>query len=527
MRSNRTSPIGVSILGHAVQAVQYDRRGNGWALRDAVSMPRDNAAAAFTADEAHRLADIFRRRRFVGSDVVAAVPNTDLIRGLIEVKPDHDSPLLAAALEVERTNGLASDTYELAAWPPELPQGSRQCAVMVNGCTHDAAHHLLDTFAQAGLELISLDSRAGSVARSVDTGQGFAGDHITAVLDIDRHATELVLVRRGVVVYQRSLIDAGLRHALNTLNEHGLDDNLAQHLLHQTPIDDEHDLNAAALSAALESFTQMLCTEADPALDYAARLYAPNVIKRLAVVGEGARVSGLEDLLMQRLSLASCSTRRPDLTGLQDDRRFAVESGLAVAPAQGTINLLPEDELSRRVEKRKARCGVLVTSAYAVLLLAGGAGYLAASAPDRAMAATDQLAIETSHVTQLTKSITAIEHEVTAAARQLEATRVLSERPNWSTLLDLVAQAAAGDVVLDAIRVSTTGATIDAGATVVLSGITNDPWQVSTFVLSLEHLGLFDRVVITDSKRAVRGANTLTAFTISAQIFADDARDTP
>ncbi len=514
--NHKLSPIGVSLEADALRAVQYQHRGSGWALCDAVTVPREEASAPLAAEDVTLLAEVLKRRRFKGDRVAAALPNAELIRGLVEVKPDDHEALLNAALEIERGNGLEPGTYELAAWEPDMPAESRQAAVVVNGCRHDDAERWLLWFNRAGLRLEALDSRSSAAARCVDTDRASAGDHLTAVLDIGRTESELILVRRGVVVYQRSLIDAGLGAAHAFLADQGLDHHLAAFVLHQG--DDATHRHRATRDTAIARLARAVAQEADPALDYAARLYAPQVIERLAVIGEGASIDGLEEAVAQELSLATASTRRPDAGGETQDRAYTVATGLALAERDGGINLLPQTELDRRAGQRQSRGGVLVAAGYSGLLLLGAVGYLSLSAPRQTMAAGDRMAIETARVEKLSVAVADAQRDLREGTRQLEASRVLSERPNWSTLLDLVARASGGDVVLDGVRVETTGPTIDAAARVQLSGTTRDPWQVSAFVLSLEQLGLFERVEIADSQRAARGANAMTRFTVRAEI---------
>jgi len=330
------SPIGVDITSDRLRLLQLHRCGGVWAVRDKIELPRLRPGQPFDRDEAHRLAGVLRRRSFIGSEVIVALPNCDLIRGLIEVKASSGSdPLLDAALDIERTHGLEPGTYELAAWLPPASGARRQAAVCVNGTPHDVAEVILSAFDAAGLYITAIDSRACALSRVIDT-EDRHGVHLTAVLDIEHDGAELALLHRGGVVYQRPLIDAGLEHAVQRMADGGLDEKTSEYALRNIGLSDFQDPRNARIHEALRSYAQGLIQEAQPALDYAARVYSELPIERFALVGEGAGVPLLGFELRQQLKLDSTSAQPSRVTGLEDDRAYGVALGLTLHPQEAS-----------------------------------------------------------------------------------------------------------------------------------------------------------------------------------------------
>lgn len=178
------------------------------------------------------------------------------------------------------------------------------------------------------------------------------------------------------------------------------------------------------------------------------------------------------------------------------------------------VNLIPAPLLTQRRERRRSQLGLRVMAAYLSLLLIGTLGYLGVHAPRAADADAGDSAVSADRLTLLHGEVTKTQQQLLDTNRRLEGGRVLSERPNWGTLLRLIALTAGEPVFLREVSVSTTGPTIGAGADVRLGGIAADPWAVSSFVLRLEESKLFDRVTIESSGRAPYQDRTATSFVL-------------
>ncbi|MEM9417877.1 MAG: pilus assembly protein PilM [Planctomycetota bacterium] len=328
-----TTPIGLDLGDTTLRAMQLQRRNGRWEVREAIEMSRLRPGKQFDEDEAHRLAAVLSRRSFTGQSLVVSLPNGELIRGLVEVNgKTEDGPMFEAALEIERTHVLEPGTYELAAWLPPAGSHRRQTAVCVNGCKHDTSTALLDAFEAAGLTVLALDSRACAIGRVLEPADRDQSQ-LTAVLDIEIDSTELTLIHDGNVVYQRALLDAGLNQAEKRLTEHGLSQESARHSLTTYGlIHVEHDY-AEPVRKALIGFIRSLVQEAEPAIDYAARIYTDLPIERLAVVGSGAAVPALSYELQQQLRLATLA-KPIEVVSLHQTASFAVALGMALHPEE-------------------------------------------------------------------------------------------------------------------------------------------------------------------------------------------------
>lgn len=177
------------------------------------------------------------------------------------------------------------------------------------------------------------------------------------------------------------------------------------------------------------------------------------------------------------------------------------------------LNLIPSNLLRQRRRRHGIRLSLRVTAGYLTLLLLGTLAYLAGQNPPAADAAARQ-AVDSQQIALLEQRIAENRSALLDVDRRLNGARALSDRPDWSTLLRLVAHAAGPEVLLHQTRVSTRGSGPSASAEVWLSGIAPDPWSVSAFALRLEDHQLFDRVRIDASRREPFRDRTATAFTL-------------
>lgn len=533
MNHHATSSIGLTVTGSQVRAAQLRREGGRWKVARVLSLPRLSPGDEFDATEACRIAGVLERQGWAGREVVLALPNELLIRGLIEVKAGvDDDAFLLAAQEVERTEGLLAGEYELAAWHPvEGATAGKVSLVCVTGARHDAVETISDAFATSGYHLKAVDSRAMALSRCVEA----KGPGLTAVLDITMSNTELVLFDGRGVVYQRGLLELGLQHVRLGLVEAGLDGPAADHFIHAVGLGSEAlcQPTDASLTQVMHTYTQALLDEAEPALSYVARMLPSKPVKRLLVVGDGAEVPGLAEAVAKRLGLDLMAQQGAALdiasgeAGLQ--AAFAVPMGAAMHPGRGALNLLPAEVLRARRNTVKSRQARVAVGLYTALLLAGTMGYLGLAGPQSASASasSDDLAVATQRNETMQHEIVAAEAQLEEVRRRLAGGRVLSERPDWSQMLRLIAVCGGEAIKLDGVTLQMAAPKIDAGAWVELSGFAGDPWAVSNFVLRLEEQGLFDKVKILNSQRQPFGNGQRTAFRLRCELWGAGGGDTP
>lgn len=170
-------------------------------------------------------------------------------------------------------------------------------------------------------------------------------------------------------------------------------------------------------------------------------------------------------------------------------------------------NLLSTARQSVKRRRRATRRWVLINSAYLAVLLAGGGAY-AWSALERAAptaAAAD--------VAKLTTTLTAVRQQSAAVNANLKSVLEITDRPDWSTLLALLAEALGDHVVLtliDAPMPNVGAAALAEPSRIALTGVARSQADVTQFVLRLEALKLFTRVRLAHtSAQTLRGTDSV------------------
>ena len=181
----------------------------------------------------------------------------------------------------------------------------------------------------------------------------------------------------------------------------------------------------------------------------------------------------------------------------------------------GGVNLIPLAVRRRRLEQRRARRAVLCVGGYLAVLLTGTLMYSMLVTPTLEDPAATQrrLASAEEESALLDRQIESTGRRLLETTRRVEAARVLSQRPKWTTMLQLIGDAAGPNVVLGDLRLKTGGSTSDQ-LTVDLTGLATGPATVSSFALRLEAIGLFDQVSLGSSKREPYGSDVATAFSL-------------
>ena len=177
------------------------------------------------------------------------------------------------------------------------------------------------------------------------------------------------------------------------------------------------------------------------------------------------------------------------------------------------LNLIPAELRRRRQRQRRIRLSVHATAGYLVLLLLGTLAFLGGQGTPAADAAA-RLAIDEQQIALLQQQTLEHQQALVDVERRLNGALALSDRPDWTTLLRLVAHAAGETILLNQTRVVSRGQGPAAGAEVTLAGIAPDPWSVSRFALRLEDHGLFDRVRIEASRPEPFRDRAATAFVL-------------
>jgi Tfp pilus assembly PilM family ATPase len=328
-----------------VKAVQLRRRRAGWRLEAAAAFARRRGGGRPRAEELAGWQAVLRRQGFAGRRCVLAVPDDALRCGILDVPPRSAGAPVGqiARMELCRMHGVRPEQMELSYWALPAPAGRSKEAsqIMAVGCAHQAANALLDDVEQAGLAVVALDARMCAAARACAPLLASAPS-ATAVLDLGAEAADLLILCGQVVVYQRTVRDCGVRPLLERLCERlSLDAEAVACLLTEPAASDADGGAAAALPAevarAVRRYAGRLAAELAEPFAYAAREYAAAGMKRLLLVGGGARLGALPDALREQVGIDTTVVAPSDLfecpralVGKAADASLTLAAGLAM-----------------------------------------------------------------------------------------------------------------------------------------------------------------------------------------------------
>jgi type IV pilus assembly protein PilM len=299
--SANTPVIGLDIGTRSCKALQL-----GWAgqVRMAGSFPRTAPGEAVGEAEACQIAEVLDRMGFAGRDVVLAVPDDQLLSGILELPPRRSGAPVDQIARVELSNmhGCAPGSFEMCCWDLPAARGQKEASqVMAVACPHEVSEPLLDVFDHAGLTVQALDLRNAALVRAC-SAVGAGPQAVTAILDIGWQRAELILVYRDVILYERRIPEGGVKELSGRLVKAlGLDDDAAETLATfdgslARSTDDPDLLNDRR--RIISDYATSLIEELEAPFAYASRQYDGARVQRTLLVGGGASVPGL----VQRLA---------------------------------------------------------------------------------------------------------------------------------------------------------------------------------------------------------------------------------
>lgn len=159
-------------------------------------------------------------------------------------------------------------------------------------------------------------------------------------------------------------------------------------------------------------------------------------------------------------------------------------------------------------------------------------GIESARAPDRTVSvARERMAQAQNRYIQSEAAAAQMSHILKQSERELQAESLLTRRPNWSELLRRVALQFEGKMMMSGFRLGTVAdpqvraslgqvaADVPADSIwLVLIGVAGANSDVPGLIIRLEELGLFDRVVMTGTKRELYAGAPRTGFVLACRI---------
>jgi Tfp pilus assembly PilM family ATPase len=258
------------------------------------------------------LKQALKRQGFCGNDVVLAAPEDKLLRGVFELPHRVSGPALAQVvrMEMSRTHGVAPDSFEMVWWePPGSDKSKSIIQTIVLGCPHSVADPLLDVFEESGFNVRALDTSTAAATRACSC-LTLPPPDVTCILDFGWSSTKLLLVCSGTVIYERPLEETRMAHLVSRLTEKfSVNEESACQLIGTigfTATADSNELDQQSVEAIrkiLSSHFDALLEELKAPFVYASRQYPGSGVKRLLLIGGGARISGLPQYLQQALNV--------------------------------------------------------------------------------------------------------------------------------------------------------------------------------------------------------------------------------
>jgi type IV pilus assembly protein PilM len=325
--------IGLDIGRRQIKAAQLA----GGRLLAWTCLNRTGEPGILNPHDVRRLAEAIRCGPFRGKSVVLAVGPEKLLTGILELPPrSSGAPVDQLAMsELARRHGADVQSMEMSCWDlPSPARAANRTYVMAVACAHADADGLLDLVEQAGLDVQAVETHATAVARACGrlledlSGTG-------AILDIGWASSQLVMTHRGIVVYQRNLAKCGVDSLAKALATHPqVEADRVEGLLSGEGIEAYLAAGSGGLAPTISAYLEAVAAELRIPLSYLANQYPDAAVKRLLLIGGGARIEGFAGFLSRSLALDVRVVKAGDL-GRCDAQAEGSGGGPSLAVAIG------------------------------------------------------------------------------------------------------------------------------------------------------------------------------------------------
>jgi Tfp pilus assembly PilM family ATPase len=233
---------------------------------------------------------------FRGNKIVLAAPVEKMIGGALQLPAaDNAARSNFARVELARQSRCTPDALEVNCWDipsaRELPVDSAR--VMVLGLRHEDASPVLDPYEQAGFDVVALDARPCALARASAPFCSADSDSVTAILELEWTSALIVLLHRGVIIYERKLAAVGLEACHDQLcKKLGLAPEAAYHLMENG---ESGEFLPRPIARLLRGQVDSIGAEIRASVDYAAQeQIADGQVRQILLCGEGAQRRGID-----------------------------------------------------------------------------------------------------------------------------------------------------------------------------------------------------------------------------------------
>lgn len=333
-RIHGRTPIGVDVDGRWINAAQLRRGRRGWQLSAAASFRRPDATSAMTDDDARRLAGVLRRQGFRGEMMVMAVPASKLLVTPLELPArSTGAPLDAIAhAEVARAHGRDTGALVSAWW--EVPAPARATGTgthaLAAACTSADAESLLRPLDGPGLTVQRLDTRAWALGRIASRACDAAP--VTAITELMWSDAFFAVVRDGVPVFERLILDAGVRTLLGKVSARlGLEPDASEAVAFNGDASTATESLRAGVELLVREYISAVMTDVRASLEYVRHRYPDLAPTSNALTGAGADLRRCASLAGEMLDLPCTRLAASDIVPVSSDAEWAAGmSALAV-----------------------------------------------------------------------------------------------------------------------------------------------------------------------------------------------------
>ena len=270
------------------------------------------ASNGINREEILKVKRVLMRQGFCGNDIVLAAPEEELLRGVFEIPRQVSGAPIAqiARMELSRIHNVAPDSFEMVCWePPSSDKSKSMVQTIAVGYPHNAANVFTDLFEESGFNVIALDLRSAAAARACVSLTAPAPS-LTSILDLGWNSTKLMLVSGAAVIYERFFRNKCMVKINNKLSQtFGITEESADQIVSTIGFDTDSQASeldqdsTETIRKILRKHFEIILEELEASFDYVNYQYAREGIKRLLLIGGGAKISGLPQHIQNVLGI--------------------------------------------------------------------------------------------------------------------------------------------------------------------------------------------------------------------------------
>ncbi len=321
----RTSVIALEMGACSLRAVQLARAGGVWRVHHWLNLEVEPTAPQPPAmDYSALLKNALGPGSFTGSRAALLLSPPDVEYKLLDVPPmvlDRTPAEVRSALqfELDRQMPWPTSEMEMAAWAVETNGGTGGNAMVV-GARSSGVQQLVDILENEELEVVRADIVPNGMIR-VCEGPGVENGAVWGILDVGFRSCRLYVIHKSRLIYARVLRGGGRELTETLARELHVEFRVAEQYKRIYGICEtergfrslvtglsrvEEEALPSILYAILRPVLDTLTTEIERSYRFVMGRLPPTPGGPLYLVGGGARLQGLREVLGSRLGAPAC-----------------------------------------------------------------------------------------------------------------------------------------------------------------------------------------------------------------------------